>query len=323
MDAGVDINKNDYSHPLFKAIRQGDPSILKILIDAGADLNIPDCDKGNTPLWFAGYKSYELSMQLVDAGANVNSVNFFGTPVISSACMTGNIKTAKLLIDAGADINASNGDIGSPLKISIRNNQIAIIELLLDAGANVNAITASGMTPLYHVIFENNLLDIDKKIKKKDLHSIIKLLISSGADIVAALTRGNIRFNRPARKGERAILKLLAENGIDATQISICEDSPLHQACKAGNISLVKANIAADTNVNISSQEGAPLHLACAHGHTSIVKQLIKAGANVNAACWDGTPLFLACGSDKVSIVRMLLKAGANIHVQCHQKNRA
>ena len=111
MDAGVDINKDDYSHPLFKAIRQGDPSILKILIDAGADLNIPDCDKGNTPLWFAGYKSYELSKQLVDAGANVNSVNFFGTPVISSACMTGNIKTAKLLIDAGADINASCGQL--------------------------------------------------------------------------------------------------------------------------------------------------------------------------------------------------------------------
>lgn len=73
---------------------------------------------------------------LIEAGADVNAVDDFRfSPSLMWASYYGHTGIAKLLIDAGADINAVNKDCHTALTWAVRDKDIEMIKLLIDAGA--------------------------------------------------------------------------------------------------------------------------------------------------------------------------------------------
>lgn len=80
-------------------------NIIKLLINAGANVNAKD-KNGNTPLMFASIiKNSEIVNLLIKAGANVNDVNESGTTALIYAAARGDKKTVKLLLNNNADIS--------------------------------------------------------------------------------------------------------------------------------------------------------------------------------------------------------------------------
>ena len=75
IDAGADVDKYDVdltTPPLHLVAENGDAMIAMLLIKAGAEVNLADMD-GKTPLWFAvAEHNMQMVSMLVRSGADVN-----------------------------------------------------------------------------------------------------------------------------------------------------------------------------------------------------------------------------------------------------------
>ena len=76
IDAGADVDKYDVdltTPPLHLVAENGDAMIAMLLIKAGAEVNLADPQDGKTPLWFA-VDSHNMQMvsMLVRSGAHVD-----------------------------------------------------------------------------------------------------------------------------------------------------------------------------------------------------------------------------------------------------------
>jgi ankyrin repeat protein len=78
LGANVDWQDEDNSNqtPLHKAAMKGNEEITRMLIDAGADVNVQNRN-GETPLhWAARYRKVEIARMLIDAGARKDILNY-------------------------------------------------------------------------------------------------------------------------------------------------------------------------------------------------------------------------------------------------------
>lgn len=129
--------END-SIALGEAARLGRHDMMEILIKAGADPNPKGVDEG--PLCRAALASVSLAERkksikmLLDAGADINPPH--GISPLTSCCGTDkdDLKMVKFLLDAGADPNHAHYS-ACPLSSAARHNKEAL-QLLVTAGAD-------------------------------------------------------------------------------------------------------------------------------------------------------------------------------------------
>jgi ankyrin repeat protein len=115
LDAGVDINWQDernggrsYMHEL---AYWGRIEIARILIDAGANMDLQD-DNGETPLHIAArHNTMKFTQFLLDMGANPDIQDKKGWTPLHLALWNNRLKIARMLIGAGArtDIQDNEG----------------------------------------------------------------------------------------------------------------------------------------------------------------------------------------------------------------------
>ncbi len=93
------------------------------------------------------------------------------------------------------------------------------------------------------------------------------------------------------------------------------QDTPLHLACRYGNVDAAKLLVdnGAETDV-MDDRGGTPMRRAARSGHTTIVRLLLEKGANPNLEPCSGydTYLYEAASDDFIDIVESLLDAGAD-----------
>jgi ankyrin repeat protein len=104
---------------LFRAARGGDAPVVKLLIEKGAMLDLPNEDAVTPLIVAAGYRAsaidtrgrfrteleaFEVTRQLLEAGAQVNAVESAGQTAIFGAATNGWNTVVQLLADHGADL---------------------------------------------------------------------------------------------------------------------------------------------------------------------------------------------------------------------------
>src|SRR5213078_2816136 len=141
---------------LADAAEQRDRTLIRSLLDSGADVNAAQAD-GTTAL-------------LVKRRANVNAANRYGVPPLSLACTNGNADLVKLLLDAGADANASLQGGETVLMTAARAGSLETVKALLARGANPNARERRGQTALMWAAAEGHA-------------AVVRALFDGGADI--------------------------------------------------------------------------------------------------------------------------------------------
>jgi ankyrin repeat protein len=127
--------------PLMYAALYGDASLVRTLLDRGADPNVAD-DGGATALMWA-VPDLDKSKLLIDRGADVSARSSDGrTPLMIAAGVPSAEPVARLLIERGAKVTARGpslfGDV-SPLILAAYNGDEAMFRLLMEKGADVES----------------------------------------------------------------------------------------------------------------------------------------------------------------------------------------
>ena len=89
-----------------EASMDGHVEVAKLLLDHGAEVNMP-ADSFESPLTLAACGGHvELAMLLIERGANLEEVNDEGYTPLMEASREGHEEMVALLLSQGADINA-------------------------------------------------------------------------------------------------------------------------------------------------------------------------------------------------------------------------
>ena len=144
------LQTKDKNTPLINACyKEGDltmdPSILILLLSAGADPNAQN-KKDSTSLIVAAHFGYKEGVSvLLNAGANVNIQNKYGMTALHEAAEDGFLAVSELLLASGAQASLTDNAGMTPLDYALDNNHHDVCQLLL-ASIDFNplpALTAS------------------------------------------------------------------------------------------------------------------------------------------------------------------------------------
>jgi len=164
--------------PLIKAVKINNFSMVKLLCEKGADVNMYAIGSGESALNVAMYNGkgddFKLAKYLIEKGADLNHVAAWGVWPLGIAVRFSNFKLVKYLVKEGADVNQVCEDIdenetrSTALGIAVMDENIEMIKQLIQMGADPNA-DPGGMTPL-------------EDAEALDNKEMIRTLLEAGAD---------------------------------------------------------------------------------------------------------------------------------------------
>merc|ERR1719375_220313 len=126
---------NDTSVSLHDAARRGDLQRLQEFLKDGKDANSKDF-KGVTPLGYAvGHDQLSVVKVLIDAKANLNEVDSAGNSAVHFAAGYGRVKVLEHLLARGANATKVNQMGMTPMAAAQQNNQQQAVALLQRHGA--------------------------------------------------------------------------------------------------------------------------------------------------------------------------------------------
>jgi ankyrin len=234
-----------------------------------------------TPLILAAREGHvDLVRVLADAGADVNAVSGDGKTALALAIFNGNYEAASLLVDRKADVNKADAQRFTPLfwAVDRRNMETApnfpwmvtadplpLIRKLLDAGANPNAVVNN--TPRARmregsprIVFATALMRAAFAADSE----LVTLLLARGADPSII-----------SRDGETM---LSAAAGLAFIHGYHRERPP------AERLQVVKKFVELKNDVNQADDYGiTPLMAAANIGDVAIIQYLIDVGADLSA----------------------------------------
>lgn len=137
LDHGADLNvadpgRTEYDTPLSWAIKCGYSDIVNLLLERGADPNLVSEEKGCwSPLFNASFLGSDTTLikSLIKRGANIRWTRSDGWSVLHAAYNSP--KTLSVLLRNGVDINATDNRNWTALMVAVENKEIESIKVLL------------------------------------------------------------------------------------------------------------------------------------------------------------------------------------------------
>jgi len=228
MKADVNVTDNFEMCPLHMAVPHG-VAMMKILVNAKADLNWQDDDPNFDPQW--------TSKTFGDRPEHRTPLHY--------ACLGGDAEAVSFLLKAGAELNIQDGQWKTPLHLAIEEGNTEIIDILLRHGPDVNlGNIESGMnnSPLMDASHNGDLTLVAKLINaaadanqqgkqrmsalhlavRKNYDAIAEALLASRADMMQESQCGTA-LEMARKKGSADLLRVFGLNRTENTQGKVAE----------------------------------------------------------------------------------------------------
>eukprot|EP00026_Physarum_polycephalum_P003841 Phypoly_transcript_03857.p1 GENE.Phypoly_transcript_03857~~Phypoly_transcript_03857.p1 ORF type:complete len:722 (+),score=129.74 Phypoly_transcript_03857:58-2223(+) len=295
--------------PLKKAISGGNPKVVELLLESGANVYGVDI-LGYTPILVAALKGdVEIAKILLAHGADpnvkANRDEDYVQP-IHFAASGGHPQMVKLLLAEGVDVNARTSNNETPFYFAAQNGSVEVARLLLSKGADFNTS-------------QRDTQDTPLLIAIKNGHAgVVRLLLENGAPLPP---RKRDTLFLLACGGSLEVLNVLADLGIKEA----IGTSHFIAAAEVGKTDIIQwlweikkkggkyKMLVFERDINL----GLVLARACEGGHLELVKMLVGQKANVNYSHNGESIIEIVCRSKKASIelVQFLLQSGAQTNL--------
>ncbi|KAJ5357020.1 hypothetical protein N7517_011629 [Penicillium concentricum] len=305
--------------PIALAAKIKGTELLKILVDAGANMNVSK-QSGNAlsvAIRFHNFEGAKYLIQKAKADVNLPILEAsFCTLLERASTDSRNLEIVKCLVEAGAEVNPSEcGEHGTPLAAAAygtnnanKASSIEIVKYLVNAGADIHK-------------GDDKRSPVSLAVLGQDI-KVLEYLVEVGAEL-------NVpeEFEQSIRSGFLEGVKYLIQKGADANKPLAEGDHGTvleYTAAQDRTLDITKALVGAGADVNLLSQNGvygSPLAAAVASylgGDVNTVKYLIQKGADVNLSLPHGKygntlTAAVADGCD-VEVVECLIEAGADVN---------
>lgn len=320
--AKVDLDSIDEKNRMLihKAVSAKDYNLVETLLACNADVDaqIKDDNDRQTPLHLAVVMQDEKMIRLLlDAGADLTKVAYnivkvhfpqgynswsYGTPPQTAALLESS-GVLSLFIETRL---LSQDHLDSLIYFAVENNRGKHLPMLLEAGARINPPGGKDI-PLCIALFRQDLL-------------LVKQLISYGADVNLRTYNGYYPVH--SAKDYPEGIKYLLESRLDVTVTDDYERTLLHHF--NGELledPVIARALLAKIDINAGDNQGdTPLITAVHDEDYKKVLFLLNNGAKVNQLSkYGGSALFFAADCD-VSFVKLLVERGARLDVQRSKK---
>ncbi|KAK4203488.1 ankyrin repeat-containing domain protein [Triangularia verruculosa] len=197
--------------PLHVAVSAGQEGVAGLLLGNGANVNA-ESEEGWTPLLTSlGHLGGKASMVklLIEAGADVKATTDDKRGPLHFATSKGNVAIVELLLDKGADIDVRNSKDETPLQNAVRVGSLELVQLLLRRGAKIEGkdqsdqtLAGDQFTPLHWAA-------------KQGHNVVVGLLLEKGADANAKTTDQSTPLHLAVEGGHRLVVWELLAKGAD------------------------------------------------------------------------------------------------------------
>jgi ankyrin repeat protein len=282
LSSGSDANaKNgEGTTALFQAINANRVDLMTVLLDHGANPNLPG---PKHPLWPSTYKPKALQL-LLQRGADHKK-----TPgVMELASSLKKLDSIKILINAGVSPNLRKDGVYTPLCSAIRDNSPDIVTYLLENGADPNFNAAE--YPAF------------KCITHKRTH-FLPQLVAAGADLhkPKGIIETAVQFN------DKDAMIYLLDQGVNPNDRTPEGCTALTTAIREDRSELVDVLLSRGADPAI---RGADWPLCSAVKRPAILKKLLAATPNPRA--FRGV-VEMAVVANQLESIKLLLAAGVSV----------
>src|SRR5262249_5857129 len=289
----------NYTPPLHFAVREGHLSIVRYLLDQGADLNYKTYSFGDSLLIMARDREHhevaELLLETVSRRFPVRE----GIGPFLEAARKGDLSRLKSELASDPSLARASDDTGeTALHRAAEGAHLEAMMALLDAGANPDAARADGLRPINCAL---------RRQRQNPLHAgvLAGALLARGAEynIYLAAVLGDYEYARDA----------LARDPKLANFEDTSHSRPISAAARRDDMATAKLRLDHDADPSLP-EAGAPLGealwIAVYQRQTEMARLLLEHGANPNTAPESsGSALFQARYDPELT--RLLLQYGA------------
>ena len=239
--------------PLLFAARDGKVESAKLLLGAGADVNVVDPDRHTALILALINGHFDVAGVLIRNGADVNMEDKVGRTALYAAVDAHTVPASNrpapretddtlssfevitMLLDKGARVDAAlrsqipyrtkldrggDGVLGigtTPLLRASKSADVPVIKLLLERGANARLATRNGVnTIMMAANVSAREEDMTGRAKtQKEIIESIRLLAAAGATVTGTDTQGRTALHGAAMWGLTDVVKFLHQSGAD------------------------------------------------------------------------------------------------------------
>ena len=280
----------------------GRPSILRMLCEFGADLDLRD-EYSVSPMFYAAQQNYlDCINILLRYGASVSIADQNLRTSLIWASIRGHLDLVKLLCDAKSEVNARDKNQFTALHFAAHGGFTSCCVILVRNGAIIDSEDENRQTPLFHAAMSGHT-------------ETLIALIEEGAQIDCQDVNGRRPLAVASSLGHVDVVNILLTNGALVNSIDAKKSTALHEASFSGKSDVLVVLLSNGADPNVIDENGVtPLHWAAVNGHLGCCRLLLAKGAQVNATVNDvdhDTPLDYAYLNDNGECAKYLIDCGA------------
>lgn len=304
IDASADLNVKDYNEatPLHLAVRADSITTIKLLLRAGADLDAVD-ENDKTPLHYSiELKNPRIVRELWVSGPKLHKQPYRKIPPLIQASETESFDIVRIILGETLLADSTNdtpdhGNTGA-------RHDLEDMTLL-----DVNVKTSDSRTVLLIAVTEQQL-------------DIVKALLKLDADLTSRGGSSRTPLLEAVKLENAEIFEALFEKGAAINSQDEDGNTALHLILNTLNLAFTTRLIELfekESMLDVQDSSGnTPLHRAAYNGREAAVELLLQAKANPNIQSASGR-LPIHDGSDNYNITIVLADAGSNLNTTDHR----